>query len=121
MANRVIFLHYILQEAEDSNLLQILKAQIKYPIKNDWNNETKSALCQLKLDTDYEKIKNMKFSEFKKVVKKQAQNVAFSDLKAKQKPGTKGSEIKYEGKYEMTDYLLPNRQLKWKTKEIFSS
>ena len=34
MGKMVIFLHYILQEEEDLNLLQILKAQIKYPIKN---------------------------------------------------------------------------------------
>ena len=30
----------------------------------------------------------------------------------KQKPGTKGIEIKYEAKLEIADYLLPNIKLK---------
>ena len=33
MGNGAIFLQYILQEAEDSYLLQMLNAQIEYPIK----------------------------------------------------------------------------------------
>ena len=120
MGNRAIFLQYILQEAEDSNLLQMLNAQIKYPIKNDWNNEVKSALAQLKINISFEEIKNMKKFEFKKMVKKHIQNVAFSELVAKQKPGTKGCEIKYGEKLEMADYLLPNKNIKLEEqREIF--
>ena len=120
MANRAIFLHYILQEAEDSILLQILKAQIKYPIKNDWNNEVRSALGQLKINIGYENIKNMKTLEFKKMVKKHAENVAFSELVSKQKPGTKGCELLYGEKLEMADYLMPNKHLNLEEqREIF--
>ena len=69
MGNTVIFLQYILQEEEDSNLLQILKAQIKYPIKKDWNSEVKYALVQLKINLGNENIRSTKVAEFKKMVK----------------------------------------------------
>ena len=62
----------------------------------------------------------MKKFEFKKMVKKHIQNVAFSELVAKQKPGTKGCEIKYGEKLEMADYLLPNKSIKLEEqREIF--
>ena len=120
MGNMVIFLQYILQEEEDSNLLQILKAQIKYPIKKDWNSEVKYALVQLKINLGNENIRSTKVAEFKKMVKKQIEKVAFSDLVAKQKPGSKGREISYGEKLRMADYLMPNHILKLEEqREIF--
>ena len=59
--------------------------------------------------------------ELKKMVKKHVQNVAFSELVAKQKLGKKGCEIKYGEKLEMADYLLPKKKKKknLKNKEKF--
>ena len=57
-----------------TNLLQINKAQIKYPLKNCWNNKVKSALGQLEIKLSYEMIKNIKTKEFKKRVKKESWN-----------------------------------------------
>ena len=37
--------------------------------------------------------------------------MAVRELTNKQKPGTKGSEIKYEEIIQMADYLLPNKYL----------
>ena len=58
----------------------------------------------MEINISFEEIKNMKMLEFKKMVKKHVQNVAFAELVAKQKLGKKGCE--------MADYLLPNKNIK---------
>ena len=108
MGNMVNFLHYILQQDNESLLLNMLKAQIDHPTKNDWNSEIKSILAQISLDLTYEELKVVKKTTFKKMVRNKIENLAFCDLTEKLKPGTKGSEILYGGKLEMADYLLPN-------------
>ena len=44
MGNKSSFFQYILKKKHASILLQIFKAQIKHPLKNDWNREAKLSL-----------------------------------------------------------------------------
>ena len=59
MGNMATFLRYIFEEEKLSILLQMLEAQVKYPIKFDWNSEVKSVLAQLQINFSYEEIKHI--------------------------------------------------------------
>ena len=109
LGNKVNYLHYILNEDSNSLLLKFLQAQIKFPVKNDWNSEVKNILTQLQINLSYEEIRSMKKSTFKTLVRRSVEKKAFSDLINKQKSGQKGCEIMYGKTFEMADYLMPNQ------------
>ena len=98
----------------------MLQAQIEHPLKNDWNSEAKSVLTKLNITHNYEQIKLMKKSVFKKLVRNKVETLAFSELIEKQKSGSKGQEIEYGEKFKMADYLWPCSNLNLEDqKDIF--
>ena len=87
MRQMMNFLQYILMQPPNSLLHRFYQAQIKNPNKGDWASEAKQIANHLNIHLSYEKIQNMKRTQFK------------------QQSGEKGKKIKYE-KFQMSDYLL---------------
>ena len=100
-------LQYILQQPTDSLLHRVYQAQLESPTSGDWASETSKILQMLKIELCNEDIKDMKASQFKSLIRKRTEIVAFSYLCQKQIKGQKGREIPYS-KVQMADYLLPD-------------
>ena len=100
------FLQYIVQQSPDSLLYKVYKSLENHPTKSDWISGAKESLKLFNIQMTIESISEMKPSQFKNIVKVQAQKAAFQYLTDKQKQGKKGKLISYR-KIEMADYLLP--------------
>ena len=103
------FLHYILQQPNESLLYRIFEMQQLNPVKGDWVSYVMDLVKIYKLNLNIEEIKKTKRTIFKNLVKRQIENVAFQWLLDRQIGGKKGKKIAYE-RLEMADYLLPESQ-----------
>ena len=113
------FYHYILNEKEDSLLFQMLDAQRKSPIKNDFHETVKSTMKEFDMN-ELTYFKNMSNNVFKKLVKEKCQKAALTYLLEKQLRGSKGDGIKYKS-LQMADYLIPQANMSIKDqRELFS-
>ena len=100
------FLQYLLKQPEKSLLYKVFEALKNHPIKNDWLNCAKETLKQFEIYLTIKEIQEMKSTQFKSLVKKQATQAAFKYLQQKQENGKKGKTIVYK-QIQMADYLLP--------------
>ena len=103
------FLHYILNQHEESLLFRFFIAQVESPSKGDWVSETKKWIIEYKIANTFEEVKTMKKSHNEKLVRDKVKEEAFQYLKNKIK--SKGSSIDYGNQLEMQAYLKPNRVL----------
>ena len=79
---RILLLHYLLNEPNDTLLSKMLYDQIENPIKNDWFSVANENLIELGLDHhSINDIKKMKKNKFKSLVRSACQDVSFRDLK----------------------------------------
>ena len=69
MARRINFLHYILNENEDSLLQNFFEAQEKSPVKGDWVLRVKKDLEELGLNLTFLEIARTQKSDLKKILK----------------------------------------------------
>ena len=104
------FLHYILNQPNDSLMFKMFKAEMNNPTKGDWVSEVKQLLVYYKINLTLHEIECMPSSQYKKIVKQQVIQIAFEALSDKQKFLKKGKLIHYE-RLEMSDYLLPTDKL----------
>ena len=86
------FLHYILNENENSLLYRFLDAQLKCPVRGDWVSEVQSLLKVLEIEENFDQIKSMKKQKFQKVVKSKMEKRAHAYLKKNIKTKVKGSK-----------------------------
>ena len=77
---RLMFLHYILQEDEESLLFSFLLAQMEDPKDGDWLLTVKNEIEELKLDVALSEIKQMSKKTFKNQVKTSVSREAFKWL-----------------------------------------
>lgn len=103
---RLLFLQYILKEKPSSRIHQVLKLQMKYPVKGDWVSSCIKVIKELELSVTFEDIRSMEKKSFKKMIDKSIKVKALEYLQNKR--GKKGKEIRYE-QLQMAEYLMPNR------------
>ena len=111
---RLMFLHYILSQTEDSLIKKFFFAQLENSSKTDWTSQVQRDLEEIEIKLTFEEIQNMSKSQFKKLVTKNIENKALLYLKSQIK--SKGKEIEYEN-IELQDYLRPEAKLKIKEKQ----
>ena len=91
------------------------KAQRENPTKGDWVSSVTELVEKYDLKLNMKQIKDMKKSQFKNIVKRQLEKLAFASLTQKQKGGKKGQKIDYKC-LEMVNYLLPECNISNKDK-----
>ena len=105
---RILYLKYILEQDEDSNLLKMLKLQIENPTKGDWASTCVNDIKELNLKMSFEDIKVMTKQKLTTIIKEEMKKNAFRYLNSKR--GKKGEEIDYSC-LEMSEYLLPTNTI----------
>ena len=113
------FLHYILNQKEDTLIHRFFLAQLDNPTKGDWVSEVKGWIIDYEIGTSFEEVLRIKKSRYEKIVHEKVNIEAFQYLKSKIK--SKGSEINYGDRLEIQSYLRPNQVLNYQEQtEIFS-
>ena len=64
-SRRLAFLHYILNENENSVIFKVFKAQCNQPLKDDWCTSVRTDIEDFKLNLDLAEIKEMPENSFK--------------------------------------------------------
>ena len=110
---RLLYLHHILQQKEDSLLYRFFMAQLKNPTQKDWVSQVLEDMENLSIHLEIEDIKNMKKPCFKKIVKEAVRKEAFLYLIGRKESriseNAKGKKIEYV-ELGMAEYLLPNEE-----------
>ena len=101
---RILFLHYILNENEDSLIKKFLMKQKESKKSKDWINQVLSDIKELNLEVDFEDIRKMQKSRLKIMLNEAIKMKAFVDLAQKKEMHSKVMEIKHE-RLEMQKYL----------------
>ena len=113
------FLHYILNQPEESLMKTFFEAQMNHPSKGDWVSEMKNLIIEWKVANTFEEVRAIKKNQYEKIVNEKVKAEAFQYLKKKIK--SKGSSIKYGDRLEMQDYMKPNKVLTFADQiELFS-
>ena len=101
---RCLFLKYILNQDENSQIFQFFKLQLENPIKGDWVSQCLKDLADLKIHETLNEIKQIPRNKFKNILNRSIEINALEYLKNKR--GSKGQEIEFTI-LEMSEYLLP--------------
>ena len=104
MKMRLLYLKYILEQPESSNIRQMLQLQLKMPSSGDWASTCVNNLKHLNIYLTFKEIENISKKEYNTMLKRRIKEVALKYLLDKK--GKKGREIKNKS-LEMADYLLP--------------
>ena len=104
-SRRLNFLHYILNDNENSLIYQFLKIQLQNPTQKDWGSEVNKDIEELNMGIMIEDIKNMPKNSFKKMVKTKVNESAFKYLISKKKSKTK--DVPHNS-LNMQEYLEAN-------------
>ena len=103
------FLHYILNQEEESLLLKFFQAQLDNPTKRDWVSQVKVWTIEYDIGKSFQEVKYIKKSLYEKIIYEKIHEETFYYLKGKIK--SKGSQIDYGFQLIMQDYLKPNNVL----------
>ena len=107
-ARCLLYLHYILNESEESMIYRFLQIQLSSPLRGDWALSVKSDLCELKLDQySFEDIKSLSKEQFRKIVHDAIQREAYKYLIQKKNLQSKIRHIEYQS-LAMQPYLKSN-------------
>ena len=101
---RLLYLKYILEQPETSNIRKILEIQMKLPKPGDWVSTCLDDLKYLKLNITFEEIRKISKKRYSVILKEKITEIALNYLLDKR--GSKGSEINYTF-LEMSEFLLP--------------
>ena len=104
------YLHYILNQPNDSILQRMFNSMVRNPTTGDWAGYAIELIKKYELNLSLKEIKETESSIFKKLVKRQTNKIAFRELIERQAKGEKGRFIVYES-LNMADYLLPEAAL----------
>ena len=75
-SRRLYFLHYILNDREDSLLSNVFRAQCDIPVKGDWITTVKDNLKELSMDLSFDQIRSQSKDVFKATVKQSVREKA---------------------------------------------
>ena len=87
---KLIFLHYILSQREESLMFRFLMAQKNDPIRGDWYSDVIDILHEFELGRNEDDIKYIPVKTFKKIVKQKAEVAGLNYLLVQQKKCEKG-------------------------------
>ena len=90
-SRRLNFLHYILNDREDSLLSNVFRAQCDLPVKGDWITTVKEDLQELNINLSFDQIRVQTKDEFKTTVKQIVREKALEYLQNLQKDRTTAS------------------------------
>ena len=77
MSRKLNFLHYILNEDEDSLIHKFFTAQCRNPVKGDWVMTVKEYLSDLDINMTFEQMKSMSKQSYKNMVKEKVRTASF--------------------------------------------
>ena len=104
MKMRLLYLKYILEQPETSNILKMLNLQLRKLSSGDWAFTCIKNLEDLGIKITFEEIRKLTKKKYAEMIKQRISQVALEYLLDKR--GKKGCEIKYSC-LEMSEYLLP--------------
>ena len=111
---RLLFMHYILQQNEDSTVSKFFYLQLEIPTRGDWASTCMKDMNELDIQESIAGIKQLTKKQFPQILKEKTRNRALKYLTDKQ--GTKGRDMEYN-RMEMAEYLLPtNNELSIESK-----
>ena len=106
---RLGFLHYILNEDEESMVNKFFKSQLKNRTKKDWVNSVLDDLESLGLAyLSWDQIRSMKKGIFMNLVKEKIEVKAFENLQKKNKSHSKVKQLNHNA-IKMQKYLQANQ------------
>ena len=121
MSRRLNFLHYMLNEDEDSLIRSVLIAQIENPTNGDWITTALEDLKTLDINLKLDEIQRSSKINFKTMVKEKVKIKAFQYLLEIKDSHSKTSNLVYSA-LRLQDYLMPFSLLSIKEKSfIFSA
>ena len=103
-SRRLNFLHYILNDKEDSLLSNVFRAQCDMPVKGDWITTVKEDLKELNINLSFDQIRLKTKDEFKATVKQIVREKALEYLQNLQKKHSKSKPLHY-AKLTLQEYL----------------
>ena len=113
-SKRLMFLHYILSQPEESLMKKFFNAQLENSGKTDWTFQVAKDMEELEIKSTMEEIKLMSKNMFKEYIRKKVESAALKYLKSQIK--SKGKEMEYTH-VEMQEYLKPESKLTIKEKQ----
>ena len=100
MKMRLLFLKYILEQPEQSNVKRMFELQLEMPSRGDWASTCKKDLNYLQIGLSLEEIRNISKRKYSTILKDKTREFALKYLL--EKSGTKGKEIQFSN-LEMAD------------------
>ena len=96
MSRRLNFLHYILNEDDDSLLKRFFTAQRESPLKGDWVTTVTEDMQELGIDLTMEEIAATSKLRFKEIVKNRVEKKALQYLIKLKESHSKAKNIKHD-------------------------
>ena len=93
---RLMFLHYILNEKDESLINKFLKTQMKNPSKNDWIDSVVNDLELLDIPLTYDEIRGLSTAQFKSLMDKVIVKKALEHLNKVKSKHSKVMHIRHE-------------------------
>ena len=106
MSRRLNFLHYILNEDEDSLIFKFFLAQLEQPSRQDWCHTVTEDLKTLKMNLKLSEIRKLSKATFKKMVKDKIDEESLKYLNSIKAKHSKVRHIEHT-EMRMQDYLRP--------------
>ena len=104
MSRRLNFLHYLLNEDENSLVGRFLQAQVECSGRGDWITTVKADMEELEMNMTLEDIKMLSKTGWKDLVSKKVQNRAFKYLTDLKTTHSKARNIQYQN-LQLQSYL----------------
>ena len=103
---RLMFLHYLLNEDDDSMINKFLMSQTRSPCKNDWTKTIEKDLNFLEIYLSYEEIRNCSENQFRTFVDQTCKKKALEHLTTLKLKHSKVLDIKHSS-LKMQSYFEP--------------
>jgi len=104
ISRRLNFLHYILNEENDSLLRSFFTAQRESPVKGDWVTMVTEDMKELGIDLTMEEIAGTSKMRFKEIIKNKVETKALQYLTKLKESHSKAKNIKHD-KIQLQPYL----------------
>ena len=105
---RIMFLHYIINQSENSMIYKFFKTQLKTKRTKDWVSSVLKDLEDLKIEKTIEEIKNTKKITLKRMINKAITEKAFNRLIGIKENHSKVRHLEY-AEFKMQNYLKPSK------------
>ena len=99
-----MYLHYILNQDENSLLFKFFQAQKNDPVKGDWTEQAQFDMQDINLKLTMTEIKSLSQDSFRNTVKKAVEKAALAWLLSEKAKRSKLKELEYR-KLECQNYL----------------